>query len=104
LRGKVLAGAMDSHRFPTAARGFLDRVKIIYQTFAVPRHIVSSRADLPSPLVARIREILLQMDQVAEGKKVLHAFQGTTRFDDIPEHAMETLSTAITWVEAEFEL
>jgi phosphonate transport system substrate-binding protein len=104
LRGKVLAGAMDSHRFPAAARGFLDRVKIIYQTFAVPRHIVSYRADLPSPLVARIREILLQMDQVEEGKKILHAFEGTTRFDDIPEHGMETLSTAITWFEAEFGL
>jgi phosphonate transport system substrate-binding protein len=104
LRGKVLAGAIDSHRLPIAARGSLDRVQVIYRTFAVPRHIVSYRADLPSPLLARIREILLQMDQVEEGKNVLHAFERTTRFDEIPEHTMTTLSNTLTLIEAEFGL
>jgi phosphonate transport system substrate-binding protein len=102
LRGKVSAGAMDNHRFPTEAMGNLKSLKIIHETFAIPRHIVSYRADLSPPLVARIKEILLWMDQSEEGKKVLQAFEGTTKFDEIPEHAMDLLLKSITLIDAEF--
>jgi phosphonate transport system substrate-binding protein len=104
LRGKVSAGAMDDHRFPIEAMGNLKSLKIIHETFAIPRHIVSSRTDLSAPLVARIKETLLQMDQAGEGKKVLQTFEGTTKFDEIPEQAIHLLSQVIPFIDAEFGL
>jgi phosphonate transport system substrate-binding protein len=104
LRGIVSAGAMDNHRFPTEAKGSLQSLKIIHETVAIPRHIVSARADLAPPLVARIKDILRHMDQLEEGKKVLQAFEGTTKFDDIPEHALDLLLNSIPLIDAEFGL
>jgi phosphonate transport system substrate-binding protein len=101
LRGIVAAGAMDHHRLPIEAKGSLRSLKIIYETVAIPRHIVSARADLPPPLVARIHDILRHMDQSEEGKAALQAFEGTTKFDDIPEHALALLSNAIPLIDAE---
>jgi phosphonate transport system substrate-binding protein len=104
LRGKVAAGAMDNNSLPEMAKEGLTSLKIVDQTFAIPRHIVSYRADLSPPLVARIREILLQMDQVEEGKKTLQVFERTSKFDDIPEQAMALLLKSMAFIEAEFGL
>jgi phosphonate transport system substrate-binding protein len=104
LRGKVAAGAMDNNSLPELAKEGLTSLKIVDQTLAIPRHIVSYRADLSPPLVARIREILLQMDQVEEGKKTLQVFERTSKFDDIPEHAMALLLKSMAFIEAEFGL
>jgi ABC-type phosphate/phosphonate transport system substrate-binding protein len=102
LRGKVAAGAMDHQTFLEKAKGSLPRLKIVHETFALPRHLVSYRADLSSSLVTRIKSILLEMDQREEGRKALHAFEGTTKFDDIPEHAKNLLETFMPFIEAEF--
>jgi phosphonate transport system substrate-binding protein len=56
LKDKVAAEAIDNHRFPKKAKGKLDQLKIIHETFSIPRQVVSYRADLPSQLVARIKE------------------------------------------------
>jgi phosphonate transport system substrate-binding protein len=104
LRGKVVAGAMDHQTFLEQAKGGLPHLKIVYETFAIPRQLVSYRADLPPSLVARIKGILLQMDQREEGTKVLHAFEGTTRFDAIPEPAMDLFEKVRPFLEAELGL
>jgi phosphonate transport system substrate-binding protein len=104
LRSKVAAGAMDHQSFQEKAKGGLPRLKIVHETFAIPRQLVSYRADLPPSLVTRIRGILLEMAQREEGRKALHAFEGTTKFDDIPEHTMDLLGTFMPFIEAEFGL
>jgi phosphonate transport system substrate-binding protein len=70
----------------------------------MPRHLVSYRADLPLPLVARIKDIFMQMDEMEEGKKVLQAFEGTARFDAIPAQTMDFLSQWIPFIDTELEL
>jgi phosphonate transport system substrate-binding protein len=102
LRGKVVAGAIDNHRFLQQAKGTLENLTIISETFPIPRHIVSYRADLPHTLVDRIKEVLLQMDQQEEGRKVLEEFEKTTKFDAIPDQAMLPLLKSTTFIEAEF--
>ena len=84
------------------ARGQIDSLKIIYETFSLPRQIVSHRADLDPKLVARIREILLKMDQSEEGKKALQDFEETTKFDELPEGAMAPLLKSPKFIDAEF--
>ncbi len=104
LRGKVMAGAMDNQKYPKEARGKLDSLKIIYKTSSFPRQIVSYRADLPSKLVARIKEILLKMDQSEEGKKALQDFERTTKFDELPDQSMAYLLKLQKSVDSELGL
>jgi phosphonate transport system substrate-binding protein len=102
LRRQVFAGATDNHHFLGQAKGNLENLTIISETFSMPRHVVSYRADLPYKLVERLKEILLQMDQQEEGKKVLQEFEKTTKFDEIPDQAMLPLLKSRTFLEAEF--
>lgn len=102
LRKKVAAGATDNQAYELEARNSLDSLKILYQTFSFPRHIVSYRADLPAPLVARIKEVLLKMNLSDEGKKALEEFEKTTRFDEVPEQTMAPFLKAGKFIDSEF--
>jgi phosphonate transport system substrate-binding protein len=104
LRRKVSAGAMDNQNYPKEAKGNLNSLKSIYETFSIPRQIVSYRADLPPKLVARIKEILLKMDQSEEGRKALQEFERTAKFDEIPDQAMAPLLKSMKFIEAELGL
>lgn len=88
LRKKVVAGALDDLAYEKEAKSSLNSLKVIEKSNPVPRHIVSYRADLPLKLVARIKEILTGMDQSEEGKKALRDFEGTSKFDAIPDQTM----------------
>ncbi|MFQ5780018.1 MAG: phosphate/phosphite/phosphonate ABC transporter substrate-binding protein [Nitrospiria bacterium] len=104
LRGKVSAGALDNRNYLKDAKGSLNHLKIIHETYSIPRHIVSYRADLPPKLVARIKEILLGMDQSEEGRKALKAFERTTKFDEIPEQSLAPLLRSQDFIDKEFGL
>lgn len=101
LRKKVAAGALDNQSYEKEARGNLNDLKILYQTFSFPRHIVSYRADLSPALVARIKEILVKMHQSEGGKKALEDFEKTTRFDELPDQAMAPFLKAGKFIDAE---
>lgn len=102
LRKKVVAAAIDNQAYELEARNSLDSLKIIYQTFSFPRHVVSYRGNLPATLVARIKEMLLKMHQSEEGKKALEDFEKTTRFDELPEQAMLPFLKAGKFIDSEF--
>lgn len=101
LRKKVIAGATDEQTYEKEARTSLDSLQVIERSYALPRHIVSYRADLPPKLLAKIREILIGMDQTEEGRKVLKAFENTTKFDELPEQSMAPLLKASKLLNAE---
>lgn len=103
LRRKVSAGALDNHRFPKMAKRNLRSLQIIHETFSMPRHIVSYRADLSPKLVARIKDVLIKMDRSKKGRKALRKFQKTTKFDDIPDQAIAPLLQSMTFIDAEFK-
>lgn len=101
LKSKVSAGVLNNQNYPKEARGYLDSLKVIYETFSLPRQIVSYRQDLDPKLVARIKEILIKMDQSEEGRKALQDFENTTKFDELPPQAMTQLSNALQFIDAE---
>jgi phosphonate transport system substrate-binding protein len=101
LRKKVVAAAIDNQAYELEARNSLDSLKIIYQTFSFPRHVVSYRGNLPATLVARIKEMLLKMHQSEEGKKALEDFEKTTRFDELPEQTMLPFLKAGKFIDSE---
>ena len=84
ISGKLKAGVVDIETFreiPVASRKEID---ILAETETVPRQVVLIREDLDPKLVAKIKTILLNMDQTDEGKKVLAKFEQTAKFDDFP--------------------
>jgi len=101
LRGMVAAGAMDTQNYKKEARARLNELKIAHQLPGLPRQILSHRADLDERLAGRIKQILLAMDQIDEGKKVLAAFEQTARFDELPTAAIADLNKAAPYVAAE---
>ena len=104
LRGKVPAGAVDHQRYLKEAGDRVADLKIVAQSFPVPRHLVSYRADLAPLLVARIKEVLLRMDQSADGKKALAGFEKTRKFDEVPNESLAPLMKNRGLIEAELGL
>lgn len=104
LRGRAMAGAIDDQNYKKAAKGNLGSLKIVAKTFSIPRQVVSYRSDLPLKIVARIKEILLTMDQSEDGRKTLQDFENTTKFDELPNQAMAPLLKAGKFIDAELGL
>ena len=103
LNGVVAAGAIDSDKYLGVAKN-LDTLRIVHETVSFPRQIVSHRADLPAKLVTRVREVLLNMQHSEEGGRVLREFENTTKFDEIPAHAIDLMAGLRKYVDAEIKL
>ena len=58
---------------------------VLAKTPPVPRHVVSARPGMPQDLLARVKQILMKMDQMEEGKKALQQFDRTAKFDELTE-------------------
>ena len=101
LRGKVSAGVVDDQTYLKLAKDDINHWQIIHRTYAVPRHILSHRSNLPLKLARSIKDVLLKMDQSAQGAKALKDFQGTTKFDDIPASQMAPIRQSWKFIEAE---
>ena len=87
ITGKTVAGAMSPEELDKQARKDRDKLRIIHETETIPRHLVVLRGDLPEPLAKALVQVLLGMEQDAAGRRLLEAFEKTTRFDPIPpEH------------------
>jgi phosphonate transport system substrate-binding protein len=103
MNGEVAAGATDDQKYFTLAKN-LDNFNILHETGLFSRQIVSHRLDLPAPLLKRVREILLHMPQTEEGRKALQAFEGTTKFDEIPVRDLELMTRLKKYVDAELKV
>ena len=101
LRGKAHAGATDNRSYLREARENLSNLKVLYETFSIPRQVVSYRGNLPVELVAKIKEILMDMQQSEEGKKTLQDFEKTTKFDEIPDQTMTPFLKLQNFIDAE---
>jgi phosphonate transport system substrate-binding protein len=91
-RRLVDAGAMGWPRFQQFYAESPVKLRVIYTSFPVPKEVVSVRGDLNPLLIAALRNILLQMNETEEGRKVLRDFQHTSKFDDIPPETLQNLS------------
>jgi ABC-type phosphate/phosphonate transport system substrate-binding protein len=101
LKGKVDAGATDDQTYFNDAGREFSNFHIVHKSFPIPRHIVSHRGDLGPRLVAKIKDVLKKMDQSEAGKKALHDFENTTKFDEIPAASMTSILSGWKFVGAE---
>jgi phosphonate transport system substrate-binding protein len=104
LHGKTAAGVANNQNFLLEARGNMENLTVLQETFTIPRQIVSYRPDLAPKLVAKIRDILVKMDRSDEGKTVLREADQTTKFDDLPEGSMTPLLKSVKFIDSEFNI
>jgi phosphonate transport system substrate-binding protein len=93
LRGRVAAGATDSEHILKLRDEVRRQLKIVYETPKVPRHVVSHRADLSGATLARISQLLFDMDAEDAGRYVLDQFEQTTRFDPMSSEMQDSLAS-----------
>ena len=91
LRKRIDAGTIGLPKLEKLKPATRQQLRVIYQSPAVPRHIVSYRTDFPATQVDLINQTLITMEQSAEGKTALRQFQQTRKFDPIPTVVAETL-------------
>ena len=91
LNRVVAVGAIDDQKYRTLAKN-LDSLKVLHETVSFSRQVVSCRADLPAKLVAKVKEIFLNMNQTDDGRKVLETFENTTKFDEIPARDVDLVA------------
>jgi phosphonate transport system substrate-binding protein len=84
LAKQAAAGAFSSDDYSGLDEKKSADIAILAQTERLPRHLVSVRRDLVPGVVARLRDVLLQMHEDAEGRKILQKTDGTTKFDMLP--------------------
>ena len=104
LRGYAAAGAVDNQHFFNETGKSRESLRIVYETLSIPRQIVSYRADLSPELVKRIKDLLIQMEQMKEGKKVLEQFSQTTRFDELSDNDHALLEKLQSFLGTQCEL
>lgn len=91
LRRRIDAGAIGQPNFDKLKSSTRQKLRVIYQSPSVPRHIVSYRADFPAAQMELINQTLIAMEQSSEGRAALQQFQQTRKFDPIPAAAAQTL-------------
>ena len=68
-----------------------EKLKILAKTDSVPRQLIAVRKDLDVNLIKAIKQVLIRMDESAEGRGVLTRQQNTSKIDEIPEGSLKQL-------------
>lgn len=90
-RKRVHAAAMAEADFKDFASTALIPLRTLHTTPYVPYHVMTHRAGLEPQLVERIKTVLKHAHETEQGRAVLHAFERTTQFDDIPAALLDNV-------------
>ena len=85
LKGKVAAGTFSSTNFDKMNLGEKSKLKIVYSTIAVPRHMVCSTKAVSSADNKMMMSVLQNMHKDAKGQDVLQKFGKTSKFDQFED-------------------
>lgn len=94
-KGLADAGALSNLDWDNPRRmppGFREDFRVIAESDSVPRAIELVRRDLPAPLAAALRDILLDIDDQPEAAEALRGYFATSRFDIIDAETQRSLA------------
>ena len=84
LGRSAAAGAFSDDDYARLNDKARSDVNILAQTERLPRHLVSVRNDLPPSLVGGLEQVLVNMHEDPEGRRILQKTDDTTKFDTLP--------------------
>jgi phosphonate transport system substrate-binding protein len=93
LRGRTDAAGVGEHDYERFLKRETAQMRVVLATPDVPRNLVSVRGDLAPALVARLRDLLVELERTSEGKVLLESLDATTRFDALPAEAEPALDS-----------
>ncbi|NEP45304.1 MAG: phosphate/phosphite/phosphonate ABC transporter substrate-binding protein [Okeania sp. SIO2H7] len=85
LEDEVSAGVVDSETFSKLTPEGQHNIRVLFETESIPRHVAVVAADLQPAMVDTLKTVMIEMDDSAEGTKVLQEFEQTAKFDDFPD-------------------
>jgi len=85
LREEVAAAAFGNLGFIDMPPDITAQLLVIDRSFDVPVNIVLARAGLDAEFQDKIRELMIGLEHIEEGKPILLAMRETARFDDVPQ-------------------
>ncbi|MBF0261640.1 MAG: phosphate/phosphite/phosphonate ABC transporter substrate-binding protein [Magnetococcales bacterium] len=88
LFGKIAAGAIAWDELLSRPSSEQERLRVIHQTPALPRHVVNFRPGLTSETREALIDALIDLERSPAGKELLKAFENTTRFDLLPPETL----------------
>jgi phosphonate transport system substrate-binding protein len=93
LHGRADAAGVGEHDYERFLKREAQRMRIVLETPQLPRSLVGVRGDLAPALVARIRDLLVELEHTQDGKVLLDSLDRTTRFDALPPEAEQALDS-----------
>jgi phosphonate transport system substrate-binding protein len=93
LHRRTDAIGVGEHDYERFLKRETAQMRIVLETPHVPRHLVSVRGNLAPALVARIRDLLVELEHTQDGKVLLESLERTTRFDALPAEAEQALES-----------
>jgi len=93
ISGRADAAATSTREFKELRPDVRETLKVIGNSMAVPRQLLSVRKDLDAKLRNALKVTLLAMDNDPEGREILKRQQKTTKFDELSPASMERLRT-----------
>ena len=92
LQGRVAGGGISNQDYEGLPEELKERIKAFDRTIEVPRQLVTVRPGLDEPLVDRITELLLALEQTEEGRELLEGLKSTKKFDRLPPESEASLA------------
>lgn len=91
LQGKTAGAAIPNHDYESLDPDQKAQLVILAETPSVPRHIALASPKMEPDVKEKIISLLLEIHQTTEGQAILETFEGTSKFDDLPEGTMQAL-------------
>jgi phosphonate transport system substrate-binding protein len=101
LSGTAVAGAQNINEIEEFSQDTDKDLNVLTTSPEMYRHIGVVSREVPSGLRNRLREVLLEMDESPEGRRVLRDFENTTKFAPVPDNVHQHVRTLSDLVEAE---
>lgn len=95
MRGRVAAGALGDAQYRHLEPVHGGRLRVLYRTPPIPRHLVLFRQGLEPALAQSIRAELLRLHEDPQGREVLRHFSNTARFDALTPERHGALQSLI---------
>ncbi|MBF0295956.1 MAG: phosphate/phosphite/phosphonate ABC transporter substrate-binding protein [Magnetococcales bacterium] len=91
--GRIAAGTISREEFIAKSKGDLDKLRILHETFPIPRQVINIRPGLPERVKSALLRTLTGLEGTPEGQEVMRQFEKTTRFDPLPGEAISRLES-----------
>ena len=84
MQGRIAGGGVSNQDYEVLPAAVKEQIIAFDRTISVPRQLVSAGAGLDLPLVDRVRELLIGLNQSEEGQLLLEDLKRTKKFDPLP--------------------